>query len=316
MTKRFAMTFPGQGSQSLGMLAEMADRYPVVGETFAEASRVLGYDLWRLVQEGPKERLDDTQVTQPAMLAAGVAVYRVWQQRQGPKSALAAGHSLGELTALVVADALSFAEAMSLVAERARLMQAAVPLGQGAMAAILGLEEGLIRSLCAQVAEGQVVEAVNFNAPDQVVVAGEAEAVARIIAAAKGAGAKRAIPLPVSVPSHCRLMKPAAAQFAERLAVVSFRLPRVPVLHNVTVAPVEGSEEIPDLLARQLYRPVRWVETIQSMARAGITHVVELGPGKVLTGLTKRIDAQLTALAVVDPASLDVALEAVADVEG
>lgn len=311
MTTLFAMVFPGQGSQSLGMLAELEGRYPIVGETFAEASRVLGYDLWKLVQDGPQERLDDTQVTQPVMLTAGVAVHRVWQQRQGPSPRFAAGHSLGELSALVAAGALAFDAAVSLVAERARLMQEAVPAGQGAMAAILGLDDEPIRALCAQEAQGQVVEAVNYNAPGQVVVAGNAEAVARLIVAAKEAGCKRAIPLPVSVPSHCGLMKPAAARFAERLAAVAFRRPVVPVLHNVTVAPAGEAAEIRDLLARQLSSPVRWVETIRAMAAAGVTHVVELGPGKVLAGLTKRIDSRVTGLAVPDPASLDVALEAV-----
>ncbi len=313
---RFAMVFPGQGSQSLGMLAELGARYPVVGETFAEASGVLGYDLWALVQQGPQERLDDTQVTQPAMLTAGVAVYRCWQGRGGPQPQFMAGHSLGELSALVAAGALAFAEAVSLVAERARLMQAAVPAGQGAMAAILGLEDEALRSLCRGAAEGQVVEPVNFNAPGQVVVAGDAAAVARLMAAAKGAGAKRAIPLPVSVPSHCRLMKPAADRFAERLAAVTFHRPRVPVLHNVSVAPAEAPGEIRELLARQLYSPVRWVEIIQAMAAAGVTRVLELGPGKVLTGLAKRIDGRVSGLAVLDPASLDGALEAVSDVEG
>ena len=305
------MVFPGQGSQSVGMLAELGARYPVVGATFAQASRALGFDLWRLVQEGPKERLDETVNTQPAMLAAGVAVFRAWSGRGGPRPSRMAGHSLGEYSALVCAGALDFGDAVALVAERARLMQQAVPEGQGAMAAILGLDDERVRGLCAEAAQGQVVEAVNFNAPGQVVVAGDAEAVARFIGSAKAAGAKRAIPLPVSVPSHCRLMKPAADRLADRLGSVKIRLPEVPVLHNVTAAAAQYPGQIRDLLARQLHSPVRWVETIQAMRAAGVATVLETGPGKVLAGLTKRIDDQLSGAAVFDPAGLEAALEAV-----
>lgn len=316
MTALFGMVFPGQGSQSVGMLADLARRYPVVGDTFAEASRVLGFDLWRLVQEGPKERLDDTLNTQPAMLVAGVSVYRAWSDCGGPLPQYLAGHSLGELSALVVSGALDFEDAVALVVERARLMQQAVPGGEGAMAAILGLADEQVRELCVSAAQGQVVEAVNFNAPGQVVVAGVAPAVARLIAAAKTAGAKRAIPLPVSVPSHCRLMVPAADLFAHKLAATPLQPPAIAVLHNVTVAQTQEPEQIRDLLRRQLYSPVRWVETIRTMAEAGVTLLLEMGPGKVLAGLGKRIDGRVSGLAVLDPTSLDAALEAIADVDG
>ena len=293
------------------MLAELEAEYPVVGETFAQASHVLGFDLWRLVQEGPKEGLDETVNTQPAMLAAGVAVYRAWVGQGGPQPSLMAGHSLGEYSALVCAGALDFGDAVALVAERARLMQQAVPEGRGAMAAILGLDDDRVRGLCAEAAQGQVVEAVNFNAPGQVVVAGDAEAVARFIGSAKAAGAKRAIPLPVSVPSHCRLMKPAADRLADRLGSVKIQLPDVPILHNVTVSTAQDPGQIRDLLARRLHSPVRWVETIQAMRAAGVATVLEMGPGKVLAGLTKRIDDQLSGMAVFDPAGLEAALEVV-----
>ena len=305
------MVFPGQGSQSVGMLAELEAEYPVVGETFAQASHVLGFDLWPLVQEGPKERLDETVNTQPAMLAAGVAVYRAWVGQGGPQPSLMAGHSLGEYSALVCAGALDFCDAVALVAERARLMQEAVPEGRGAMAAILGLDDDRVRGLCAEAAQGLVVEAVNFNAPGQVVVAGDAEPVARFIGSAKAAGAKRAIPLPVSVPSHCRLMQPAADRLADRLGSVKIQLPDVPILHNVTVSTAQDPGQIRDLLARQLHSPVRWVETIQAMRAAGVATVLEMGPGKVLAGLTKRIDDQLSGMAVFDPAGLEAALEVV-----
>ncbi len=301
--------FPGQGSQAVGMLAELASAVPVVRETFDEASAALGCDLWRLVQGGPAEQLNLTHNTQPAMLAAGVATWRAWQQQGGPQPALLAGHSLGEYAALVAAEAIGFADAARLVAERGRLMQAAVPEGAGAMAAILGLDDEQVRLACDEAAAGDVVEAVNYNSPGQVVIAGQAAAVARAVDAAKALGAKRAVVLPVSVPSHCALMRPAAARLAERLAAVDVRLPRIPVLHNVDVAVADSPDAIRDRLARQLYSPVRWVETLQRMATDGVGLVVECGPGRVLAGLVKRIDKNLEAAAIYDPASLAAALE-------
>ena len=301
--------FPGQGSQAVGMMADLAGALPVVRETFDEASAALGFDLWRLVQDGPAEQLNLTHNTQPAMLAAGVAAWRAWQQGGGPQPAVLAGHSLGEYAALVAADAIGFADASRLVAERGRLMQAAVPEGAGAMAAVLGLDDEQVRSACAEAAAGEVVEAVNYNSPGQVVIAGQAAAVARAVEAAKALGAKRAVLLPVSVPSHCELMRPAAERLAERLAAVEIRMPRVPVLHNVDVAGAASPDGIRDRLARQLYSPVRWVETVRRMAADGVGLVVECGPGKVLSGLVKRIDRNLEAAAVHDPASLAAALE-------
>lgn len=310
------MVFPGQGSQSVGMLAELGAQYPVVGETVAQASEVLGFDLWGLIQQGPKERLDETVNTQPAMLAVGVAVFRAWAGRGGPKPLLMAGHSLGEYSALVCAGALDFGDTVALVAERARLMQQAVPEGRGSMAAILGLDDERVRQLCVEAAQGQVVEAVNFNAPGQVVVAGDTEAVGRLIEVARAAGAKRAILLPVSVPSHCRLMKPAADQLAERLAATSILHPEIPVLHNVTVTSAQEGTQIRDLLMRQLYSPVRWVETIRAMRVAGVATVLEMGPGKVLAGLCKRIENDVSGVAVFDPVGLDGALEVVSRARG
>jgi [acyl-carrier-protein] S-malonyltransferase len=305
-----SFVFPGQGSQAVGMLAELAAAYPLVGDTFAEASAALGLDLWRLVQEGPAEELNLTHNTQPAMLAAGVAVWRVWQQQGGVQPAYLAGHSLGEYTALVAGGAIEFADAVRLVAERGRLMQAAVPEGTGAMAAILGLDDDQVRAACAQAAAGEVVEAVNFNSPGQVVIAGHAGAVARAVEAAKAAGAKRAVTLPVSVPSHCALMRPAAERLAQRLASMAVRVPQIPVLHNVDVAVAYTADAVRDRLARQLHSPVRWAETVKRLVAEGVTLVVEAGPGKVLAGLNKRIDKNLESVAAYDPASLAAALEA------
>jgi [acyl-carrier-protein] S-malonyltransferase len=307
---KLSFVFPGQGSQSVGMLATLAAAYPLVGETYAEASAALGFDLWQLTQAGPAEQLNLTHNTQPAMLTAGVAVWRVWQQQGGPAPQVLAGHSLGEYSALVVADAIDFADAVRLVAERGRLMQAAVPDGAGAMAAILGLDDDQVRSACVAGAAGEVVEPVNFNAPGQVVIAGDASAVGRAVEAAKAAGAKRALLLPVSVPSHCALMRPAAEQLAERLAATVVRAPRIPVLHNVDVSVAADADAVRDRLARQLYSPVRWVETVQRLVADGVTLVVESGPGKVLAGLNKRIDKNLESLSVYDPATLAAALEA------
>ncbi|WP_462328238.1 ACP S-malonyltransferase [Thiohalocapsa halophila] len=308
-----AMLFPGQGSQSVGMLADLAAAQPEVQATFAEASEVLGRDLWAIAAEGPAEALDRTENTQPAMLAAGVAVWRCWQARGGPVPAAMAGHSLGEYSALVCAGALDFTDAVGLVAERARLMQAAVPAGTGAMAAILGLDDDQVRAVCAEQAGGEVLEPVNFNAPGQVVIAGHKAAVERGAAAAKTAGAKRAVVLAVSVPSHCALMQAAAAELAERLAATPLRAPAVPVLHNASAAPAADVETLRQLLAQQIHSPVRWVETVRALAALGITTAVEAGPGKVLTGLGKRIDKTLTTLPVLDPAGLDQALEATAN---
>ena len=308
----FAFLFPGQGSQAVGMLAALADTYRQVRETFAEAADVVGRDLWSLAAEGPAEQLDQTENTQLAMLAAGVAVWRCWRARGGAMPGAMAGHSLGEYTALVCADALDFADAVGLVAERARLMQAAVPAGQGAMAAILGLDDAQVIAVCAEQAGDAVLAAVNFNAPGQVVIAGDAAAVERGVAAAKAAGAKRAVVLPVSVPSHCALMRESAERLAERLAVTALRQPVLPVLHNVSVAPAADLGDLRGLLARQLYSPVRWVETVRALAGMGITTVVEAGPGKVLAGLGKRIDKTMTILPVFDPAGLDHALEVTA----
>lgn len=303
-----AFVFPGQGSQSVGMLAELAASQPVIGETFAEAGTVLGYDLWQLVRQGPADELNQTHITQPAMLAAGVATWRAYLAGGGRLPSVMAGHSLGEYTALVCAGALSFADGIALVAERGRFMQEAVPAGSGAMAAILGLEDAQVIAACATAAQGEVVSAVNFNSPGQVVIAGDASAVERAMAVAKEMGAKRALPLPVSVPSHCALMQPAAGRLAERLDGIALQMPGIPVLHNVDVAVAGDVDGLRTALARQLYSPVRWVETIEKMAADGVTRLVECGPGKVLAGLNKRIVKEMRVLALVDDASLVEAL--------
>jgi len=305
---QFAMVFPGQGSQTLGMLADLAAEFPVVTSTFAEASAVLGYDLWQLVQQGPAEELNKTWQTQPALLAASVAIFRVWQQQNGQQPALMAGHSLGEYSALVCAGVLDFQQAITLVELRGKLMQDAVPEGTGAMSAIIGLDNDAIAKACEEAAQGQVVSPVNFNSPGQVVIAGNKEAVERAGAACKAAGAKRALPLPVSVPSHCALMKPAADKLAVALAEINFNQPQVPVVNNVDVSIESSPEAIRSALIRQLYSPVRWSESVEFLAAQGITSLLEVGPGKVLTGLTKRIVDSLTAAAVNDTASLSAAL--------
>jgi len=303
------MVFPGQGSQSVGMLAGLADAYPEVTATFSEASEVLGYDLWALVRDGPAEDLNRTDRTQPAMLAAGVAVWRVWQARAGGMPVVMAGHSLGEYTALVCAGTLNYAEAIGLVAERGRCMQDAVPAGSGAMAAILGLDDAAVAAVCAEAAQGDIVTAVNFNSPGQVVIAGDAQAVQRATVLAKETGAKRAVPLPVSVPSHCALMQPAAERFAVYLKETTFGEPQIPVIQNVDVMVHDSPDTIRNALERQLYSPVQWVRTIEAMRERGVTRIIEVGPGKVLAGLCKRIDKSLTALPVHDPDSLDTALD-------
>jgi [acyl-carrier-protein] S-malonyltransferase len=303
-----AMVFPGQGSQSVGMLAELATAYLQVSETYDGASDVLGYDLWALVQNGPEEQLNRTDHTQPAMLAAGVAVWRVWQARGGALPAVVAGHSLGEYTALVCAGALEFTAAIALVAERGRCMQQAVPPGVGAMAAILGLDDDAVATVCADAAAGEIVSPVNFNSPGQVVIAGHAGAVERAVTAARVAGAKRAVTLPVSVPSHCALMKPAAELFAARLAEVNISPPAIPVIQNVDAQAHTDPATIRENLSRQLYSPVQWVRSVQAMGAQGITRIIEAGPGKVLAGLNKRIDKGIDNATVLDPASLDAAL--------
>lgn len=314
MTAMVAFLFPGQGSQSVGMLQALAEEFPVVRETFAEASEALDLDLWRLVDAGPPEILDRTEHTQPAMLAAGIAVWRVWQERGGPAPRVLAGHSLGEYSALVAAGAIGFRDAVAVVAERGRLMQSAVPPGEGAMAAVIGLPDEEVLRICREQAAGEVLEAVNFNAPGQVVIAGNRAAVTRALDAAKAAKAKRVLPLAVSVPAHSALMRPAAEQLAESLARVAIVPPAVPVLHNVTVAPESDPERIRDLLIRQLHSPVPWVETVRRLQDFGpISVAVECGPGKVLAGLGKRIDKTLQTLAVFDPPSLAHALEVAND---
>ncbi|SFN46675.1 [acyl-carrier-protein] S-malonyltransferase [Candidatus Pantoea varia] len=305
---QIAFVFPGQGSQTVGMLTELAATYPLVEETFREASDALGYDLWQLVSQGPAEELNKTWQTQPALLAASVAIYRVWQQQGGEQPVVMAGHSLGEYSALVCAGVLNFADAVKLVELRGKLMQEAVPEGTGAMQAIIGLDDAAIRKACEESAQGQVVSPVNFNSPGQVVIAGNKEAVERAGAACKAAGAKRALPLPVSVPSHCALMKPAADKLAVALESMTFNAPAVPVINNVDVKAETDATAIRHALVRQLYSPVRWTESVEAMAAQGVTQLLEIGPGKVLTGLTKRIVDSLTAAAVNDTASLTAAL--------
>lgn len=304
---KIAAIFPGQGSQSIGMLKELAADYPVVEEVFAEASEVLGYNLWQLVQEGDKEELNQTTVTQPAMLAAGVAVWKVWQQQNGQNPDLVAGHSLGEYTALVTAEALEFADAIKLVAERARLMQEAVPVGVGAMAAILGLDDAAVLEVC----DKSGAEAVNFNSPGQVVIAGKKEAVEDAMVKAKEAGAKRALLLPVSVPSHSSLMKSAADKLEKYMDNIAFSNAKIPLVNNVSAEIVSSVSEIKSGLVQQLFNPVRWVASVQKMADEEITIALELGPGKVLTGLNKRIDKRVTTLAVFNKAGVDDSLEKV-----
>lgn len=304
----FAMVFPGQGSQAIGMLAELAEHYPIVTETFAQASDVLGYSLWDLVQNGPEEELNKTWKTQPALLAASVAIWRVWQEKQGKMPQMMAGHSLGEYSALVCAGVIDFAAAIKLVELRGQLMQEAVPAGTGAMYAIIGLDNDAIAKACEEAAQGQVVSPVNFNSPGQVVIAGNKEAVERAGALCKEAGAKRALPLAVSVPSHCALMKPAADKLAVALQEIEFKQPEIQVVNNVDVKAQTDANAIRDALVRQLYNPVRWTETVEFIADKGITQLLEIGPGKVLTGLTKRISKEMNAAAVNDIASLDAAL--------
>jgi len=304
---KFAFVFPAQGSQSLGMMASY-DNEAVIRATFDEASAALGCDLWQLVNEGPAEALNQTVNTQPLMLTAGVAVYRLWQEKGGPLPALVAGHSLGEYSALVAAGVLQLKDAVPLVELRARAMQEAVPAGEGAMAAILGLDAAAVIAACAESAQGQVVEAVNFNEPKQTVIAGHKAAVERAAEAVKARGAKRAVMLPVSAPFHCSLMRPAAEKLRLRLLELTLAAPQIPVLNNVDVARPTDPEAIREALVRQAAAPVRWVETMQAMQAAGVTHIIECGPGKVLSGLAKRCAEGLTGMAMADRAGLEAAL--------
>ena len=300
--------FPGQGSQSIGMMNGFAPTFPQIQETFAQASQVLGYDLWQVVSAGPDDKLNSTDITQPAMLTAGVATWRVWLAQGGANPALMAGHSLGEYTALVCAGAIAFEDAVKLVAARGRYMQQAVPKGTGAMAAILGLEDAEVLAVCEQAAGSEIVEAVNFNSPGQVVVAGHKAAVERATEIAKQKGAKRAVILPVSVPSHCQLMKPAADKLAEDLRQIAIHSPEIKVINNVDAKSPDNADTIRDALARQLYQPVRWVEVIQTMIQYGASSIIECGPGKVLVGLNKRIDKSVMHLAITDTDSLNAAI--------
>ena len=307
MAEQFALVFPGQGSQSTGMLSALADEYTAIKETFAEASAVLGYDLWDVVQANPHDKLNQTEYTQPALLTASVALYRCVEGQIG-RPAVMAGHSLGEYSALVCAGALAFKDAVQLVQLRGQAMQKAVPEGTGAMAAVIGLDDAAIEQACADAAQGDVVSAVNYNSPGQVVIAGHKDAVARAADACKAAGAKRVLPLPVSVPSHCELMRPAAEALQAGLNELTIKAPQVPVLHNVDVSEA-NVDSIAQNLVAQLYSPVRWTQTMQKIAGQGVTRVYEMGPGKVLSGLSKRIDKALETSAVNDPQSIQQILE-------
>ncbi|MFM0396371.1 ACP S-malonyltransferase [Paraburkholderia phytofirmans] len=307
---KFAFVFPGQGSQSVGMLNAFAD-HAIVRETVQEASDALNQDLGKLIAEGPVEDLNLTTNTQPVMLTAAYAMYRAWLQAGGPKPAIVAGHSLGEYTALVAAGAIAFRDAVPLVRFRAQAMQTAVPVGEGGMAAILGLDDDAVRAVCAEASVAGVVEAVNFNAPAQVVIAGNKAAVEKACEVAKAKGAKRALPLPVSAPFHSSLLKPASDQLCEYLASVEVQVPAIPVINNVDVAVVNEPVKIKDALVRQAAGAVRWVESVQAMSAQGVTHVIECGPGKVLAGLTKRIDGNLVGASIFDPASLEETLKLV-----
>jgi [acyl-carrier-protein] S-malonyltransferase len=306
----FALVFPGQGSQSRGMLAALASRFAIVGQCFAEASAVIGQDLWQLVSEGPAERLNATEMTQPVMLAAGVATWRVWRAQGGTMPVAVSGHSLGEFTALVCAEALEFAAAVALVHQRGQLMQQASPAGSGAMAAILGLADAAVEEACREAAAGEVVEAVNFNSPGQVVIAGHAAAVQRAIECANARGARRALRLPVSVPAHSSLLAGAAEQFGERLQSISVRAPVCEYISAVDAATHSAPADIRATLVRQLASPVRWTQTVQALLARTHT-LIECGPGRVLTALNRRIARDAQCLALEDPASLEAALQAV-----
>lgn len=306
-----AFVFPGQGSQKIGMLADLAANYSVVGATFAEASEVLGYDLWELVQNGSQDDINMTERTQPLLLTASVAVWRVWQEKNGATPAYLAGHSLGEWSALVCAGVVAFKDAVKIVQLRGKYMQEAVPAGQGGMAAIIGLADELILKACADAAEGEVVSAVNFNSPGQVVIAGSAAAVERASALCKEAGAKRALPLPVSAPFHTSLMKPAADRLAQLIQDTAFVAPVIPVVHNVTAKTELDPQKIRDLMIEQIYSAVRWVDCVNTLAGLGVNTTVECGPGKVLSGLNKRINGDLITLSIEKSDEVDAVLAAV-----
>ncbi len=308
-----AFVFPGQGSQSIGMLSEIATEHDVVKETFQQASDALSYDLWDLVSNGPEETLNQTDRTQPAMLTAGIAMWRVWQSVSDIKPDYFAGHSLGEYTALVAAEAIDFNDAVKLVELRGQFMQQAVPAGEGAMAAILGLDDDVVRDVCNEASAIGVVEAVNFNSPGQVVIAGSTAAVKKATEIATDKGAKRALILPVSVPSHCALMRPAAEQLAQKLDEIKIHMPTTPVIHNASVTAAEDVTSVKSLLAQQLYSPVRWVETVQWFASQNVSQLVECGPGKVLAGLTKRIDKSVNAVPLFDLTTLEKAQQALGE---
>ncbi|UTF60551.1 ACP S-malonyltransferase [Gilvimarinus sp. DA14] len=303
-----AFVFPGQGSQKIGMLAELAAQYPIVEQTFAEASQVLGYDLWQRAQQGTQEEINLTECTQPLLLTASVACWRVWCERGGAAPAMMAGHSLGEWSALVCAGVVAFTDAVALVRQRGKLMQEAVPAGVGAMAAIIGLDDAEVKSACEASAQGEVVGPVNFNSPGQVVIAGHADAVARAIEACKEAGAKRGLPLPVSAPFHTLLMQPAAERLAEQVQATEFNAPQVPVVHNVNAAAESDPEKIKALMIEQIYSPVLWVDCVKTMQAEGVERLIECGPGKVLAGLAKRIDRAISATSVETPEEFEAAL--------
>ena len=308
MSESLAFVFPGQGSQAVGMLADVAEKFPQVKATFDEASAVLGTDLWQLTQEGPAEELNRTDMTQPALLTASVALWRVWNEQGGAKPAYMSGHSLGEYSALVCAGAIAFEDAVKLVNKRGLFMQSAVPAGEGAMAAIIGLDDAAIESACEQAAQGEVVSAVNYNSPGQVVIAGQTDAVNRAIELCKEAGAKRVVPLPVSVPSHCALMKPAAEKLAAALANVPVIMPEIPVIQNVSAGVASDVDQLKTNLVEQLFSPVLWTNSVQTMVEQGIERTVECGPGKVLSGLNKKIHKPLTLAAINDIAGMEGAL--------
>jgi len=309
-TDKIAIVFPGQGSQAVGMLGDLSESYSQIKQTFDEASEALGRDLWALAQDGPSEELNKTQNTQPLVLTASIAMWRVLQSQVDVKPDFLAGHSLGEYTALVCAGSLSFVDAVKLVEQRASFMQQAVPEGEGAIAAILGLSVDDLIAICAEAAQGEVVSAVNFNAPGQVVISGNVAAVGRAIELAKEKGAKRAMQLPMSVPAHCSLMSPAADKLADVMSSVSFNSPNTPVIHNTDVAQHSDVTEIKEALVKQLYTPVRWIETVESLANLGVTTVIECGPGKVLSGLNKRIDKSLELYSLGDERALNKTIEA------
>lgn len=313
---QLAFVFPGQGSQKVGMLSAQASAHPVVRDTFAEASQVLGYDLWALVQTGPQEELNLTERTQPMLLTAGVGLWRLWQAQGGPDPAMMAGHSLGEFTALCCAGVMGFADAVDLVRKRGAFMQSAVPVGVGAMAAILGLEDDCIAVACEEAAQGECVAPVNYNSPGQVVIAGHAAAVERAIAGCKEAGAKRAMLLPVSAPFHTDLMRPAGEQLANEIQRLAFSAPRIPVVHNVHARTESDPQAIKELLVRQIYSPVQWTACVEHMTSSGIALAVECGPGNVLSGLNRRIDKSLQVAGLEDPEGLAGALAQAAALTG